>query len=202
MSLILYPVKVISHRLTGRKLNVVYPVVENLSHPEVQRKINEAILTEVRAMLRAQDYPANPDTEVTGYYEIKTNERGVLSLSLFSYAYSGGAHGITLQKSLTFVIQTGEKYSLKDLFKPETDYIRIVNRQIEEQIMARQVPLLEEFKTIRPDQDFYIADKALVVYFQLYELTAYVYGFTYFPLSVYSLQPYIREDGPLGTMIY
>ncbi|WNQ08975.1 DUF3298 and DUF4163 domain-containing protein [Paenibacillus aurantius] len=202
MSLILYPVKVISHRLTGRKLNVVYPVVESLPHPEVQRKINEAILTEVRAMLRAQDYPANPDTEVTGYYEIKTNERGVLSLSLFSYAYSGGAHGITLQRSLTFAIQTGEKYSLKDLFKPETDYIRIVNRQIEEQIMARQIPLLEEFKTIRPDQDFYIADKALVVYFQLYELTAYVYGFTYFPLSVYSLQPYIREDGPLGTMIY
>jgi hypothetical protein len=56
------------------------------------------------------------------------------------------------------------------------------------------------FKGISPEQDYYIADKALVLFFQLYELTAYAYGFPYFPISIYDLQTIIDEQGPLGKM--
>ncbi|WP_368073024.1 RsiV family protein [Virgibacillus salinus] len=53
---------------------------------------------------------------------------------------------------------------------------------------------------MQPDQDFYIADKALVIYFQLYEITPYVFGFPMFPISVYAIKDIINEDGPLGRM--
>ncbi|MNG17010.1 hypothetical protein D3C84_1009670 [compost metagenome] len=71
---------------------------------------------------------------------------------------------------------------------------------VAKQIAQRKIETLEPFKSIRPDQDYYIADRSLVVYFQLYELAAYVFGFAYFPISVYDLQDIINEDGPLGPM--
>ena len=45
-----------------------------------------------------------------------------------------------------------------------------------------------------------MADKALVIYFQLYDITPYVFGFPMFPISVYEIQDIIDENGPLGRM--
>ncbi|MNI20915.1 Peptidoglycan-N-acetylmuramic acid deacetylase PdaC [compost metagenome] len=153
-------------------------------------------------MLHQQGYPQNPQTDVTANYELKNNQRGILSLTLINYAFSGGAHGLTLQKSLTFNVQTGKSYTLKELFKPGSDYVAKLSAIIQAQIKERDIPLLVDFKAIRPDQDFYIADKALVIYFQQYELAAYVYGILHFPISVYQIQSIIDEDGPLGRMLY
>ncbi|MNR08235.1 Peptidoglycan-N-acetylmuramic acid deacetylase PdaC [compost metagenome] len=156
----------------------------------------------VNKQLHDQGYHQNPMTDITAYYEIKTNQRRVLSLSLINYAFSGGAHGMTIQNSLTFNTQTGKSYTLSELFKPDSDYVARISEIVAAEIKRREIPLLVEFKGIRPDQDFYIADKSLVVYFQLYELAAYVYGFLYFPISIYTLQDIIVEDGPLGKMLY
>lgn len=40
-----------------------------------------------------------------------------------------------------------------------------------------------------------------MIYYQLYELTAYVFGFPQFPISVYEIQDIIKENGPLGVML-
>lgn len=111
------------------------------------------------------------------------------------------AHGMTFAKSLTFDIRTGMNYSLREQFKPGTDYVQVISELIRVQIKERNIQLLGEFTVIRPDQDFYIADKVLVVYFQLYEITPYYVGFPMFPISVYSLQDIIAEDSPLGQML-
>lgn len=86
------------------------------------------------------------------------------------------------------------------MFKPGSDYVKRLSALIQEQIKVRDIQLLNEFTAIRPDQDFYLADKSIVIYFQLYELTAYVYGFPMFPISVYELQDIIDENGPLGRL--
>ncbi|MGI6066429.1 MAG: RsiV family protein, partial [Bacillota bacterium] len=95
----------------------------------------------------------------------------------------------------------GRLYQLQDLFKPGADYVARLSEIIGIQIERRNIPILGEFTGIRPDQDFYIADKALVIYFQLYEITPYAYGFPYFPISVYEIQDIIDEEGPLGKMM-
>jgi hypothetical protein len=110
------------------------------------------------------------------------------------------AHGMTVIKSLTFDLQKGKLVALKDLFKPGSGYVKRISELIKVQIKERNIPLLVDFTAIKPDQDFYIADKALVVYFQLYEITPYAYGFPMFPISVYDLQDIIDENGPLGRM--
>ncbi|WP_255323435.1 RsiV family protein [Priestia megaterium] len=60
--------------------------------------------------------------------------------------------------------------------------------------------VLGEYKGIKPDQDFYIADKSLVLFYQLYDLTPYVYGIPYFPISIYAIQDIIEDESPLGQM--
>lgn len=196
------PVSIQTYRVLRDKLNLMYPaVVQHTPYP-AELAMNTSIVNAVNKQLHDQGYPQNPQTDVTAHYELKTNERGILSLTLWNYAFSGGAHGLTIQNALTFNTESGKAYALKDLFKPGSDYVSKLSAIIKAELKTRDIPLLVEFNSIRPDQDFYIADKALVVYFQVYELAAYVYGFLYFPISVYAIQDIIAEDGPLGNMLY
>ncbi|MDQ0877364.1 hypothetical protein QFZ77_006023 [Paenibacillus sp. V4I3] len=194
------PIHIKTYRMSGPRLNVFYPAIVELSDSAMQQQINQLIVGEVNRQIHQQGYPQNPKG-LSGYYEIKTNERGVFSLSLYNESYTSHAHRWTLQNSLTIDVQTGKLYTLQDLFVHGVDYVKSVSEIIGQQIKDRRIPLQSEFKGIRPDQDFYIADKALVVFFQLEEITAYVYGFQYFPISVYEIQNIINEQ-PLGTMMY
>ncbi|MBP1964758.1 DUF3298 and DUF4163 domain-containing protein [Paenibacillus aceris] len=195
-----HPVSIQTYQVLHDKLKLLYPAVIHHTPYTAEHAMNTTIVNAVNKQLHDQGYPKNPMTDVTAYYELKNNQRGVLSLTLWNYAFSGGAHGLTIQNALTFNTETGKTYALKDLFKPGSDYIGKLSEIIKAEIKVRNIPLLVDFKAIRPDQDFYIADKSLVIYFQVYELAAYVYGFLYFPISVYALQDIIAEDGPLGKM--
>ncbi|URT71362.1 DUF3298 and DUF4163 domain-containing protein [Cytobacillus firmus] len=187
---------------TGPTKVVYYPRVSGMENKQLQEFINNTILRQTQQLINEQT--GNMDTTVVdlyGYYEVKNNQRDVLSLSLSNYVYHyHAAHGMTVIKSLTFDLQKGKQVSLKDLFKPGSDYVQRISDLIAVQIKERDIPLLVDFTAIKPDQDFYIADKALVVYFQLYEITPYAYGFPMFPISVYDLQDIVDENGPLGRM--
>jgi hypothetical protein len=198
-----FPVSIQTMSILAPKITIYYPGVKRLPNKNVQEKINHTIVQQVYALIQQQGYYQNPaNTEMTGYYEIKSNERGILSLTLENYTYIyQHAHGLTILKSLTTDIQTGKFYQLKDLFKPNSDYVKKLSEIIDVQIKKRNIPLLDEFKGIRPDQDFYIADKALAVYFQAYEITPYYVGLPMFPISVYELADIIDENGPLGKMM-
>jgi len=196
-----FPVKISTVCMKKPRLEVYYPKVSGCESGVAEKRINDQILHLVNQMIRDQGYYDNPQTDITAYYELKTNERGLLSLTLSNYAFSGGAHGITLLKALTFDVETGYNYELKQLFSPYSNYIKVLSDMIKVQIKEREIPLIVDFNQIRPDQDYYLADKCLVVYFQQYELAPYAYGFPQFPISLYDLQDILAED-PLQRMLY
>ncbi|MEW4279588.1 DUF3298 and DUF4163 domain-containing protein [Priestia megaterium] len=193
------PATVYSQQIVKKKLNVYYPAV-HLTNPAVQHSINSKILQRTNELIRQQGYEENPDTEEMGYYELKTNERNVLSLTLVNFAYSGGAHGLTVVVPLTFNVLTGKTYQLKDLFKKDSNYVSVLSKIVGAQIKERDIMVLGEYKGIKPDQDFYIADKSLVLFYQLYDLAPYAYGIPYFPISIYAIQDIIADESPLGQM--
>lgn len=203
VNLNLLPVQTVTITMKAPNIQIFFPKVIRLPNPSVEAHINQTIYNEVQSMIKAQGYHQDPaNTEMQGSYEIKTNERGILSLSLSNYTYiKQHAHGLTLLKSLTCDVESGKFYTLKELFKPGSDYVKRLSALVAAQIKQRQIELLAPFQAIRPDQDFYIADKALVIYFQLYEITPYYYGFPAFPISVYDIQDIILENGPLGIML-
>lgn len=197
------PVQVSTVPFKAPNILIYYPIIKGMQNKMAQQKINDAILTNVQFLIKKQDYYEHPElTEISGYYELKTNERRILSLTLINFAYTQhAAHGMTYLTGLTFDVNTGESYTLKDLFKPGSSYVQTISNIIDLQIKKREMTLLHGFSGIKPDQDFYIADKCLVIFFQLYEITAYVYGFPMFPISVYELADIIDEEGPLGKML-
>lgn len=196
------PVDIDTVHINRPNLEIYYPKIVNLKNIQVQQKINDDIKNSVDKMIREQGYFQNPNTTMRGSYEIKTNERGVLSINLINDAYSGGAHGLTIMQGLTFDINTGTMYQLKDLFKPNSNYQKVLSDIVRKQIKDRNIFVLGSFIGIKPNQDFYIADKVLVLYFQLYELTSYAFGFPAFPISVYDIGDIINHKSPLGKMIY
>ncbi|MEK3881295.1 DUF3298 and DUF4163 domain-containing protein [Paenibacillus sp. PL2-23] len=195
------PLIVQTAKATFPKADLSIPHVSGGTSEAAMAAINKALLHTAQQLVNSQGSLEAPGSEMIGYFELKTNEKGILSLSMYNYAYTGGAHGMTLQKSLTFNASTGQSYTLAELFKPGSDYVSRINKFVAAGIQARGIDTLEPFKTIAPDQPFYIADRTLVIYFGLYELAAYVYGFLYFPISVYDLGDIINEDGPLGPML-
>ncbi|MCR8642689.1 DUF3298 and DUF4163 domain-containing protein [Paenibacillus sp. N1-5-1-14] len=197
------PVMTHTHVIRARNTTVYYPVVTELSNTAAQKQINQRILQAVHNLMQEQTIKqdSNDIQEMLGEYEIKSNERGLLSLTLSNYTFmTKHAHGLTLLQSLTFNIHNGHSYTLQELFKPGSNYVTVLSELVAEQIKERQIPLLTPWKGIRPDQDYYIADKALVIYFQQYEITPSYFGTPMFPISVYSLSSILDENGPLGIM--
>ena len=198
-----FPVRVITKKLPHNSPNVTvyFPAVTHLNNPNAQAKINHAIVTTLNQILIEQSYYKPELVEMMAYYEIKNNQRGILSLNLIVYSFTGGAHGMTIIKSLTFDTDTGKQYTLDELFKEDSDYVKKLSEIIAIDIKKWKVQLLDEFTTIRPDQDFYIADTSLVIYFQLYEITPYYWGFPYFPIAILDIADLRRPNGPLDTMM-
>lgn len=187
----------------GSDKTVYYPQVVKVPNEQVVSKINRTILHETEKLIRKQRAEMPTEiVEIIGTYEVKNNQRNILSLLLSNYTYHlHAAHGMTYLTSLTFDLHDGHSYSLAELFLPESDYVTKLSQMINEQIKRRDIPTFEEYVTIKRDQDFYIADKTLVIYFQLYEITPYVYGFPMFPISIYDIQDIIDESEPLGKML-
>lgn len=195
------PADIQTMQIRRPQVQIYYPSLVNLQNPRAQQLINQDIVQTVQSLIKEQNYEPGK-TEMNGMYEIKNNQRGIFSTSLSNYAYTQHyAHGMTYIKSVTANIDTGEIYQLADLFKPGSDYVQKISNIIQADLKVRDLPLLDGFNKIKPNQDFYIADKCLVIYFQLYEITPYYVGLPMFPISVYELGDIIKEDGPLGKMM-
>lgn len=198
------PVRIETLKISeGENKKVFHPRVVDLEDHGFENYINQVITQETQQMIDEQvGGMSTTVAEMIGLFEIKNNQRQVLSLILSNYTYHyQAAHGMTIIKGLTFDLEHNKVLQLKDLFKQDSDYVGTLSSLIHQQIKQRDILLINEFDKIKPDQGFYIADKTLVIYFQLYEITPYVFGFPFFPISVYDIESIIEEDGALGKML-
>ncbi|BFH69128.1 hypothetical protein J27TS7_05700 [Paenibacillus dendritiformis] len=197
------PVQVDTYVIRRPKLTVYVPQIRGRDGVEAVSRINVAIRRQAVRLIRMTGYGEAPETEVTGSYETKLNERHYLSLTLIVYGYTAhAAHGMTYQAGMTMDVRNGRELKLADLFKPGAPYVKVLSDHVAAQIKARDIPVLEPFTEIRPDQDFYMTDKELVLFFGLYELAPYAYGFQYFPISIYTLQDIKAENGMIDALWY
>lgn len=175
-------VSVLTRTLQEGLLDFQYPMVIGMLDSAAQDSINAAIGQRVDAF-RAD--AAIPGTEVAmARYEVRYNDNGKLSITMTFYVYRGGAHGMTYMRGLTFDLATGREYRLQDIVPYADGGREKINAAIAGQLKDRKIPLLLEFKGVKDNPDFYLAaDGQPVVFFQLYELAPYVYGFLQFPLS-------------------
>ena len=105
LALIKVPVNTCNMRIVTPMLNIDYPFVYGIINPIAQQRINQTIYNKVLEMINQLQYMDIP-TYVSMSYELKTNEKNVLSLSLIGLGDFRGAHPVTLVKSLNFDVNT------------------------------------------------------------------------------------------------
>ncbi len=180
------PVSVLTQTLHQGVLDFQYPRVIGMPDAAVQDTVNAAIAR------RVDEFRAAAETGVSGpftetalaRYAVRHNGDGKLSLTLTFYVYQGGAHGMTYMRGLTFDLATGREYRLPDLVPYDGGGREKIDAAIAAQLKERNLPLIAPFKGVTDNPDFYLAaDGRPVVFFQLYELAPYVYGFLEFPVG-------------------
>lgn len=112
-------------------------------------------------------------------YEVTYDKNNILSIPITTYEFTGGAHGMTYLKSFNYNLSNGKQLQIKDLFKSETDYEKIINDYIIKEIEKNKDLYFtgeDGFNGISNNQEFYIDKDGIVVYFQLYDIAPYYVG--------------------------
>jgi hypothetical protein len=175
----------ISVDLKGAGIEVKIPVIKGLSNIKYQEELNKLIRLSVEKEIEEFKVNAKKGMETSKTlepklsidYEVKSNG-DILSFVINSYAYLGGANGISRKDYYNIDIKENKDLELKDLFKGNEDYKSLinteVNRQIKEQVLDETKTYFEGdegFKSIGDNQDFYIdKDGNLVITFDKYEI--------------------------------
>lgn len=196
----------ISYQTNNLTVNIQYPQLQDLSDPAIQNNLNsrfkskalqaEAAAKQSAAALTKEELNRNVQVESYFDYSIKYNQKGILSIVFADYRFNGGAHGTTVQSSDTFDLNTGTELTVKDLFTDKADYVSLISSEIKAQMAERNITpyLLVPFNAIKTDQDFFLANNSIVIYFQQYEYAPYSFGILEFPISFHSLGGNLKPD--------
>ena len=123
--------------------------------------------------------------QIFSTYKVELNKENIVSIPVEQYQDTGGAHGLTTKISYNFDLNNGVMLKLKDLFKKDYDYTKVINNEIKKQIDKKSSIYFDNgksFKGIKENQDFYITEDSVVVYFQLYEIAPYSSGIREFKI--------------------
>lgn len=177
---------------------VYYPQLEGMSNPNTQQNVN----TKLKELSQVKPVPADQQLEssYTGDFEISMFRKNLLVLELTGYDYPfGAAHGMPTMLYPHVDVTSGTFYELKDLFKPDSNYVKvlsdIVGQQIKEDPQYDYV-FPDTYKGIAPDQPFYVSETALHLYFAPYEIGPYAAGFPTFTIPFAQLNGILAKDRP------
>lgn len=171
-----------------------YPQVSGLADADAQKAINDTIKqTILNYAAEAEQQSANKSEderpyEFEGGYVVTYNQDGVLSLVTQQYSYTGGAHGMTYRNAFTFSLKDGKRLLLGDLFGANPNYKKELNAKLTKLIKAEE-GYLGGFTGLNTEKYFYLKEGKAVLFFQLYEYTAYASGFPQFTFTFNELLP-------------
>lgn len=184
-----------------RQWGTTYPRVINLSH-SVQQSVNRSIKEAAIRAIPNYD-PGTPVIEATSSYTTPLNAKGILSLRFEDYYYpEHAAHGVTGISSITVNLRNGHVYKFNELFRPNSNYQAVLTRIIQEQIVSRQISLINPYPGVGTDEDFYLTPDSLVIYYQPYVYTPGVFGILEFTIPYTQIAEIIDPRGPIGQILY
>jgi hypothetical protein len=183
------------------KIDMVFPLIQGMKDKRVEEKINQIIQKDIlnfknQLQAESEDYLKLARSEgweirkyiATTYYIVHYQKDNLLSLSVFYYSYTLGAHGYTLQRAYSFNLANGEMILLSDILKEKKDDVDIINQEIKRQINLNPQEYFTEwsaFQSISQEQPFYLIEDGMVIYFGLYEIAPYASGIRYFRIPYF-----------------
>lgn len=175
---------------------VYYPQIVGMTDKEAQSKVNQVL----RETSRVKELPKNEPLyySYSGDFNVQFYKKHLLVLELTGYEYPfGAAHGMPSKINIPIDLNTSRIYALKDLFKPDSNYVNVLSEVIRKQIQQQEDSYIneEDYKGIVENQPFYVTKEELVIYFKPYEIAAYALGFPEFKISYQDIKSVINETG-------
>lgn len=190
--------------------NLQIPVVSGLQDKKYESKLNASIEEQAMktlAELKEQSATDKTEADKDGYefrpyyldvsYELKADggsaSKGVLSFTVTTYTYTGGAHGSAFVD--TYNVSNGaaaQTLTLEKLLGAGAK--EKANAAVREELRANPdnyyADSIKTFKSIAADQEFYVSKGVVYVLFQQYDLAPYAAGIIEIPVrSALSLKP-------------
>ncbi|MDU2063629.1 MAG: DUF3298 and DUF4163 domain-containing protein [Sporomusaceae bacterium] len=176
-----------------------YPHIDGLENQAVQAKINQQIEAKVDEFIAETQNTFDQNQEAlarglsfsaTMQYQVYRNEGNLLSLTLNTYVFAGGAHGSPYSSGYTFDLTTGQKLAFGDLFCWNDAAKQELSQKVLEQVQARKLYIFTPYKGVADQPNFYLTgDNKVGIIFQKYSLGAGALGILTFEF------PYSRETG-------
>lgn len=185
------------------EVDITIPVIQGLEDKQIEEEINQTIQENIlkfkyRIQTESEEYLQSAKSKgeeirkyiAAAYYIVHCKTHDSLSLSVFYYCYTLGAHGCTIQEAYNLNLVNGEEISLQEILKEKKDYVKVINREIKRQIQLNPDAYFEKgaaFQSISEEQPFYVIEDGIVIYFGLYEIAPYSSGIRYFkiPFSLF-----------------
>nr|WP_263323215.1 WG repeat-containing protein [Neobacillus sp. Marseille-Q6967] len=188
------PYVVTEHKYKPNKDYLVYfPQVTGIEN-------GESINITLKELAGVKPVPADTqlDSSYVGDFNLPFFQKDLLVVEITGYDYPFcAAHGMPVRRYAHINVKTGRLYELKDLFKPEHNYVNRISNLIKDQIKNNEeysYVFPDSFKEISTDQPFFITENALNIYFAPYEIAPYAAGFPTFTIPFSQITSLIAED--------
>lgn len=176
---------------------VYYPQINGMNDIDAQQKVNE----ELKSL--SQIKPVQPniqlDSSYTGDFSIKFYKDQLLVIEIEGYDYPfGAAHGMPYRVYAHINLMNGDLYKLADLFKKDSDYVKVVSDIIAKQIKEDDTysyVFPDSYKGIKADQPFFVDIETLSIFFEPYEIGPYAAGFPTFKIPFDEIMDIINTEG-------
>jgi hypothetical protein len=125
-------------------------------------------------------------------YKVRYAKKNILSITVIYDLYTGGAHGLEIQRGYTFNLKTGDIITLKELFHKGFDYDKVIKSSILEDIRKNPgdyFPIdTTSIQNVPWDERFYLEEDNLVIHFGAYEIAPYAAGLPEFRIPFSKLK--------------
>lgn len=176
---------------------VYYPQIRGMKNIEAQNNVNNNL--KELSQIKQIESNAKLDYNYLGDFSVDMFKKNLLVMELWGYNYPlGAAHGMPTRTYNHVDLESGKIYELKDLFKENSNYVKIISDIIENQIKNNKeysYVWLDSYKGIKEDQPFYVTEEALNIYFYPYEIAPYAAGFPTFKIPFKDIMGIIDVNG-------
>lgn len=111
-------------------------------------------------------------------HEVKYNKDGILSLVQTFYTYTGGAHGMTLLDAVNLDLVNQKELTLADIHPELERQKAVILAEINRQIAIDPSQYFMDYLPVDylNEDNFYLTEEGLVIFYQLYEIAPYASG--------------------------
>lgn len=125
------------------------------------------------------------------------NQAPLLSIGIYSYSYTGGAHGNYGTHVVTYDTRTGQPLTFDDIFRPSTDaqLSRLLEQKVRQELHIKASEPLDEtllVKKIPVTHNIYLTSGGVVFVYTPYEIGPYALGEIPIFVSLTELQPLLQ----------